>query len=46
MRLGELAYKEGDSKRARKLWQRALELNPGNEMVRTNLALVTKAPKS
>ena len=46
LKLGELAYTDGDSEGARELWQRALELNPGSEVVCTNLALVTKAEGS
>ena len=37
MRLGTIAYKEEDMDVARLLWRRALELNPGNDLVRTNL---------
>jgi tetratricopeptide (TPR) repeat protein len=37
LRLGNIAYKDQDVDVARLLWRRALELNPRNDMVRTNL---------
>jgi tetratricopeptide (TPR) repeat protein len=37
LRLGNIAYKDQDLDVARLLWRRALELNPKNELVRTNL---------
>ena len=37
MRLGTIAYKDQDLDVARLLWRRALELNPDNDLVRTNL---------
>jgi tetratricopeptide (TPR) repeat protein len=37
LRLGTIAYKDQDLDVARLLWRRALELNPNNELVRTNL---------
>lgn len=38
--LGNLLYEEGDHEAARRLWGRALDLNPDNEVARTNLGLV------
>lgn len=40
LRLGNIAYKDQDLDVARLLWRRALELNPKNDMVRTNLESV------
>jgi tetratricopeptide (TPR) repeat protein len=37
LRLGNIAFKDQDLDVARLLWRRALELNPKNELVRTNL---------
>lgn len=37
LRLGNIAYKDQDLDVARLLWRRALELNPKNDLVRTNL---------
>jgi len=37
LRLGNLAYKDNDRDVALLLWRRALDLNPHNEAVRTNL---------
>ncbi len=37
LRLGTIAYKDQDLDVARLLWRRALELNPHNDLVRTNL---------
>ena len=37
LRLGNIAYKDQDVDVARLLWRRALELNPKNDLVRTNL---------
>ena len=37
LRLGNIAYKDQDLDVARLLWRRALELNPRNDLVRTNL---------
>ena len=37
LRLGTLAYKDNDRDVALLLWRRALDLNPHNEAVRTNL---------
>ncbi|HEV7590254.1 MAG TPA: DUF4388 domain-containing protein [Longimicrobium sp.] len=39
-RLGNIHYKRMERPEAVKLWRRALELNPGNAVVRTNLELV------
>lgn len=41
-KLGEIAYKDGNIEEAGDLWRHALELNPRNEVVRANLAMVTK----
>jgi len=43
LRLGTLFYEDGDMDAARALWRRALKINPDNEVVRTNLGLVTAA---
>ena len=40
LRLGNIAYKDQDLDVARLLWRRALELNPRNDLVRTNLESV------
>jgi len=37
LKLGNLAYKDGDRDNATHFWRKALELNPQNEVVRTNL---------
>jgi len=39
-KLGNIAYKGGDRQEAIRLWKRALEINPGNDVVRTNLEVV------
>ena len=44
-RLGEIAYGEDDQDLALLLWQRALELNPGNDEVRTGLEALKAAPE-
>jgi hypothetical protein len=44
LKLGNIVYKEGDRDWALQLWRKALELNPGNEVVRTNLELMGSAP--
>jgi tetratricopeptide (TPR) repeat protein len=36
-KLGNLAFREGDPGRARQCWERALALNPGHQLARTNL---------
>jgi tetratricopeptide (TPR) repeat protein len=41
-RLGNIHYKKMERAEAVKLWRRALELNPQNTVVRTNLELVEK----
>jgi tetratricopeptide (TPR) repeat protein len=43
LKLGNIAYKDKDRERALLLWRRALELNPENEVVRTNLELLSTA---
>jgi tetratricopeptide (TPR) repeat protein len=40
LKLGNLAYNDGDTDWAQRLWGRARELNPQNEVVRTNLELL------
>ncbi len=40
LRLGTLAYKDNDRDVALLLWRRALDLNPHNEAVRTNLDML------
>jgi tetratricopeptide (TPR) repeat protein len=40
LRLGTLAYKDNDRDVALLLWRRALDLNPHNEAVRTNLEML------
>jgi tetratricopeptide (TPR) repeat protein len=40
LRLGTLAYKENDRDVALLLWRRALDLNPHNEAVRSNLEML------
>ncbi len=39
-KLGNIYYKRRDRRRAIDLWQRALDINPANEVVRTNLEFV------
>ena len=36
-KLGNIAYKRNDRELAARLWRRALELNPGHELVKSNL---------
>jgi tetratricopeptide (TPR) repeat protein len=40
LKLGNLAYNDGDTDWAQRLWGRARELNPQNEVVKTNLELL------
>lgn len=40
LKLGNLAYNDGDEDWAQRLWGRASELNPQNEVVQTNLELL------
>jgi tetratricopeptide (TPR) repeat protein len=40
-RLGNIAYKRQDHELATEYWHRALELNPGHELARTNLDTVS-----
>jgi len=42
-RLGDIVYREKDLEWAGVLWGRALELNPANQVVRTNLELLSTA---
>jgi tetratricopeptide (TPR) repeat protein len=46
VRLGNLFYEDGDHEVAGRLWSRALELNPENEVARTNLGLVAAGADS
>jgi tetratricopeptide (TPR) repeat protein len=39
-RMGNIHYKRMERQQAVELWRRALELNPQNTVVRTNLELV------
>ena len=41
-RLGNIHYKRMDRAEAVRLWRRALEVNPQNSVVRTNLELVER----
>ena len=43
LRLGTIAYKDNDRDVAVLLWRRALDLNPNNEAVRTNLETLAGA---
>jgi tetratricopeptide (TPR) repeat protein len=40
LRLGTIAYKDNDVDVAKLLWARALQINPGNEHVRSNLEIL------
>jgi tetratricopeptide (TPR) repeat protein len=42
-KLGNVYYKSRDREKAVDMWMRALELNPSNEVVRTNLEFVRDA---
>lgn len=44
-RLGDIVYREEDHEWAEALWGRALEINPENQVVRTNLDLLSTASK-
>lgn len=44
LRLGTIAYKDEDIDVARLLWRRALDMNPSNEAVRTNLEQLDASP--
>ena len=46
LRLGEVAEREDDREYAQLLWQRALELNPGNDVARSKLGRRPAAPVS
>jgi len=39
-KLGNVYYKSRDREKAIQMWERALQVNPGNEVVRTNLEFV------
>jgi tetratricopeptide (TPR) repeat protein len=43
LRLGTIAFKDGDPDVAKLLWRRALDLNPDNETVKANLGLLEPA---
>jgi len=45
LKLGNLAYKEGEQELAIQFWRKALGINPANEVVRTNLELISAAPR-
>ena len=42
LKLGNVAYKQGDRERALRWWERAIEMDPGNGIARTNLELVRR----
>ena len=42
LKLGNIAYKQGERASAVELWTRALEMNPENGIARTNLELVQR----
>ena len=42
MKLGNIRYKRQEREEAVKCWERALELDPENQIVRTNLGAVRK----
>lgn len=44
LQLGKLFYEEGDHESAQRLWARALEINPENDVARTNLSTVKAGP--
>lgn len=44
LKLGEVANREDDPGYAQLLWRRALELNPDNEVARSNLETLSTAP--
>jgi tetratricopeptide (TPR) repeat protein len=41
-KLGNLAFKRGDHGRARASWERATELNPGHQLARANLDMLSR----
>jgi len=41
LKLGTLAHEEGDPERATEFWRKALEINPDNDLARSNLELVS-----
>jgi tetratricopeptide (TPR) repeat protein len=44
VKLGNLHYKQRNREGAVRCWSRALEMNPGNHVVRNNLEIVSHAP--
>ena len=46
LRLGEVAQREEDPEYAQLLWQRAVELNPGNDVAKSKLARLSAVPAS
>jgi tetratricopeptide (TPR) repeat protein len=43
-KIGNLAFRERDTARARAAWERAVALNPGHQLARANLATLRLAP--
>lgn len=43
-KLGNLAFRERDTARARECWERALSLNPGHQLARANLDTLPLSP--
>jgi len=43
-KLGNLAFRERDTARARECWERVLQLNPGHQLARANLNTLRVAP--
>jgi len=43
-KLGNLAFRERDTARARAAWERAIALNPGHQLARANLSTLRLAP--
>jgi tetratricopeptide (TPR) repeat protein len=44
-KLGNVYYKSRDRDQAVEMWEQALKINPGNEIVRTNLEFVRGSPR-
>jgi tetratricopeptide (TPR) repeat protein len=43
-KMGNIAYKRNERELATQLWRKALELNPGHELVKANLATLSALP--
>ena len=43
LKLGNIRYKKQDPQEAARCWERALELDPGNEIIRSNLDAVRRS---